>query len=58
MRREVSTIIYSTLPTHQHSELLAEANRVALLGGTFTIRHFYADGWKEEFVINYPEVTK
>lgn len=60
MRREVSTILYSAHPTHQHNELIAEANRAALLGGTFTIRHFYSeeDGWLEEFVINYPEETK
>lgn len=58
MRTEISTIIYSSQPTHQHKELLAEAMRVANLGGTFSIRHFYQDGWKEEFKINYPELGR
>lgn len=55
MRTEVSTIIYSSAPTHQHQALLAEANRVGALGGTWSIRHYYDGGWKEEFKITYPD---
>jgi hypothetical protein len=55
VKTEISTIVYSTTLTHQHNELIAEANRVGALGGTWSIRHYYDKGWWEEFKINYPD---
>jgi len=57
---EVSTILYkSNGDSSPHNTLTLECKRVAALGGSFSIRHFYTDNWYEEFSITYPEgVTK
>ena len=48
-----NTILYSDKSTLQ--QLLSEAERVALLGGTYSVRQYYSTNWFTEIIINYPE---
>ena len=55
--KRVSKIIWSSRTEKERDALLKECDRVARIGGSFSIETIYTTDWHTVYTIDYPETV-